>query len=133
MSIITAHRAQRQARDALFADYADEHVSNYTEAALTYSEHRERALRIADLLLIIAAFGLSLYNFTLLWRGRADLALVGLTFGGLLAAFVVRRWRRETEAATIRTINATVLMASYEHAPTDVILRQRPPETGDPS
>ncbi|OZE92943.1 hypothetical protein CH299_28980 [Rhodococcus sp. 14-2686-1-2] len=108
MNIITAYTAQRQARDTLFADYTAAHVSDYTAAALAHSDHRERALRNVGFLLFIAAFGLAVYNFTLLWRGGADLTLVALTLGTLGAAFAVRNWARRTDAATIQAINTTV-------------------------
>lgn len=131
MNIITARTAQRQARDALFADYTEEHVSDYTAAALTYSDHRERALHAFDFLLFVAAFSLAVYNLTLIWRGGADLALIALTFGTLAAAYLVRNWARGTDAETIRTINATVVMAEYEHAPVDVLRKELPPEAGE--
>lgn len=108
MNIITAYKAQRQARDTLLADYNADHVSDYTAAALAHSDHRERALRNIAFLLFIAAFGLALYNFTLLWRGGADLTLVALTLGTLGAAFAVRNWAQRTDAATIQAINTTV-------------------------
>ncbi|OZD74291.1 hypothetical protein CH263_01110 [Rhodococcus sp. 06-1059B-a] len=108
MNIITAYTAQRQARDTLFADYTSDHVSNYTATAITYSDHRERALRTIGFLLFIAAFGLALYNFTLLWRGGADNTLLALTLGTLGAAFAVRNWAQRTDAATIQAINTTV-------------------------
>ncbi|MFC8181607.1 hypothetical protein ACFULT_22240 [Rhodococcus sp. NPDC057297] len=118
MNIITARTAQRQARETLFDDYTDKHVSDYTAAALTYSDHRERALHALDFLLFVAAFGLAVYNLTLIWRGGADLALVALTFGTLGAAFAVRNWARGTDADTIRTINANVLTAQHTRRPT---------------
>ncbi|MDV7991610.1 hypothetical protein [Rhodococcus sp. IEGM 1374] len=111
MNIITAYTARRQARDTLFADYTSDHVSNYTAAALAHSDHRERALHAIAFLLFIAAFGLAVYNFTLLWRGGADLTLVALTLGTLSAAIAVRNRARRTDAATIQAINTTVHMA----------------------
>lgn len=134
MNILIARAEHARARKILFADYTDQNVTDYTTIALLYSNHRERALHAIDFLLFIAAFGLAVYNFTLLWRGGADNTLLALTFGTLGAAFAVRNWARGTAAATIKTINATVLMAEYEHAPNDVITRlsrPRPTETGE--
>lgn len=131
MNILIARAEHTRARTILLTDYTDQNVTDYTTIALIYSDHRKRALRAIGLLLFIAAFGLALYNLTLLWRGGADLTLVALTFGTLGAAFGLRNWARGTDAATIQTILATVVMAEYEHAPSEVITRRQPPETGE--
>lgn len=131
MNILIARAEHARARKILFADYTDQNVTDYTTTALIYSNHRERALHAVDFLLFVAAFGLAVYNFTLLWRGGADNTLLVLTFGTLGAAFAVRNWARGTAAATNRTIDSTVLTASYEAAPSEAITRRQPPETGE--
>ncbi|OZD60791.1 hypothetical protein CH263_20070 [Rhodococcus sp. 06-1059B-a] len=131
MNILIARAEHRRARKILFADYTDQNVTDYTTIALLYSDHRTRVLNGLAFLLFAAAFGLALYNFTLLWRGGADNTLLVLTFGTLGAAFAVRTWARGTAAATNRTINSTVLTASYEAAPSEAVTRRQPPETGE--
>ncbi|OZC62791.1 hypothetical protein CH267_00060 [Rhodococcus sp. 06-621-2] len=132
MNIITARTEQRQARDALFADYTDQNAADYTTIALTYSKHRHRALWITGQLLVLAAAGLALYNMIQGFHDNANYPLLGVTLALLLVSVLVHRYNRNRTYDTPDDITATIEAAKHENAPTDALPQQlRLDETGE--
>lgn len=131
MNIITAHKAQRQARDTLFADYTDQNVTDYTTIALIYSKHRHRALWVTGQLVVLAAAGLAVYNMIQGFHDNANYPLIGVTLALLLVSVLVHRYNRKRTYNTPDDITATVQAAKHENAPTDALPQQLRPETGE--
>lgn len=117
MNIITAAKTEKQSREALLGTYSDHHVSDYTAAALTYSDHRARALWVVALLLGFAAVGVALYNMIRSYNGNASIALFALALVLFLASLAVHKFRGGTDRATIMTINTTVTVARDTRGP----------------
>ncbi|MDJ0363340.1 hypothetical protein [Rhodococcus sp. H29-C3] len=101
MNIITAAKRETQARTALFADYTDDNVSDYTEAAIAYNDSTRSTLNLLSLLISLASVATAAYVF-LTHSATLALALAGLATVYAINAYTKRRHCARANIAHIR-------------------------------
>ncbi|MBY6414816.1 hypothetical protein HQ346_24845 [Rhodococcus sp. BP-252] len=113
MNIITAAQRRKHARAALNADYTDEHVGDYTEAAFDYSDIRRIVLLMSEFVLGFTGLTIALYN--LVRPAGAGLGLVGIALALAAVAWGIHAYRRRINRITIERINHVVAAAELAH------------------